>query len=122
MNFLLQGVNYQKGNSRRIIWNKKTRRPMVIKSAGALKSTNDFVYQLKEQMKGYETLTGFIRLIMIVYYPDNRHDLDDSLICDCLQKARVIENDRQIVEKILFKRFDKNNPRIKVEVLELRNE
>lgn len=95
---------------------------MVIKSAGALKSTNDFIYQLKEQMKGHETLTGIVRLTMIAYYPNNRHDLDDSLICDCLQKAGAIKNDRQIVEKILLKKFDKNNPRIKIEIVELPND
>lgn len=116
MKFTLYGVLYQKGNSRLIVRNKRTGKPMVIKSAKALKTAADFVYQLQTQMNNHKPLSGLIRLNATIFYPNNRHDLDDSLLCDILQKAEVIENDRQIIIKFLLKKIDKMSPRIEMEI------
>lgn len=113
MNLILYGTLYQKGNSRRIVFNKRTRKPMVIKSDKALSAFNSFVMQAQAQKTG-EPLKGLLSLRATIYYPDNRHDLEDSMLCDALQKAEIIENDRQIVEKILYKKFDKEKPRIEL--------
>lgn len=120
MRFILYGTSQQKGNSRQIVKNKRTGKPMVIKSNKALKATNDFISQLQTQ-KQSKIITELIRLTVFFYYPNNRHDLDDSLICDCLQKAGVIKNDRQIVEKVLVKYIDKDNPRVSLLITELQN-
>lgn len=120
MKFLLYGVSQQKGNSRQIVTNKRTGKPMVIKSSKALKAADDFISQLQVQ-KQSEALEGLIHLDIVFYYPNNRHDLDDSLICDCLQKAGIIKNDRQIVEKILIKYIDRKNPRVFIYIAELSN-
>ena len=63
-------------------------------------------------------LSGPIRLEATIYYPSRRSDLDESLIMDGLQ-GLVIENDRQIIEKIIVKRLDPANPRSIITITEL---
>ena len=91
---------------------------MVIKSDKALGAFNSFVMQAQAQKNG-EPLKGLLSLRATIYYPDNRHDLEDSMLCDALQKAGIIKNDRQIVEKILYKKFDKEKPRIELIIEEI---
>jgi Holliday junction resolvase RusA-like endonuclease len=38
---------------------------------------------------------------------------------DCLQKAEVIENDRQFIEMHFFKCWDKENPRSEIDIWSL---
>lgn len=109
----LKGKLYSKSNSRKLVTNWKTKKPMFIKSGGALKTTEDYILQAKEQYKG-EPLKGELWLYAKIYYKDRRPDLDDSLLCDILQAAGVIENDRMIFHKELHKDFDKDNPRVEV--------
>jgi len=109
---ILEGQMYSKANSRQLVFNKRTRKPMVIKNAKALKAMDDFILQMKAQWNYRDPMAGPIRLIAVIYYQSNRSDLDDSLLCDCLQKAKLILNDNQLVEKVLTKRIDPKNPRV----------
>lgn len=53
-------------------------------------------------------------LIVDVFYPNQRSDLDNSLkiILDCLQKVKAIKNDNRCTKIIINKYLDKINPRI----------
>lgn len=61
-------------------------------------------------------LEGPLRAIVTVFYPSQRQDLDCALVYDLLQKAAVITNDRQIIEKHEFRETDKVNPRVEITV------
>lgn len=113
----ISGQLPRKSNSRRFVINRRTGKPMVIKSAEALRYEADFLRQVTgPQRLG---LSGNLSLTAIIYYRSNRSDLSDELLCDLLEKAGVIENDRCIVEKRLTKRIDKDSPRVEVRIEEL---
>lgn len=57
-----------------------------------------------------------VRADIEIFYPSNLQDLDEALVFDLMQKFRVIENDRQVVQKWVQKRIDKENPRVNVKV------
>lgn len=67
----------------------------------------------------------YFKLSGSIYYPSNRSDLDNSLkiILDCLQRVtKTIKNDNKLVEITEFKRaVDKNNPRIEIKLIILKN-
>jgi Holliday junction resolvase RusA-like endonuclease len=46
------------------------------------------------------------------YYKDNRRDLDVALLQDCIQKACIINNDRQVKEIHAWRYLDKLWPRV----------
>jgi Holliday junction resolvase RusA-like endonuclease len=109
---ILLGISYQKGNTLR-----RSKHKAVYHEPKYTKSFNDMVTQAK-LLRG-KTIEGDVTMVATIYYKTRAFDLDDSMLCDVLEKAGVIKNDRQIVEKHLTKRFDKNNPRIEVEVCEI---
>lgn len=122
MYFLIEGQVVSKANSRRLVTFKG--KPRIIKSDKALKFTRDMIIQLKAQMSNRERwpLTYPIKIDVSIYYPSNRQDLDASLIMDGLQKAGVIENDRQVFELFARKKFDKDCPRAEIYVSEIESE
>ncbi|HKT99502.1 MAG TPA: hypothetical protein VJS30_23695 [Paraburkholderia sp.] len=78
-----------------------------------------------------EWLTGPVCVTMSIFYASERPDLDESVVLDVLQdqwaKARkgrprtllqegVYRNDRQIWEKHIRKRIDRQNPRAEIAV------
>lgn len=65
---------------------------------------------------GLAPITCDVILTATIWYASRRPDLSDELLCDFLQAARIIENDRQIIEKHIFKRLDKADPRVEIEV------
>ena len=52
-----------------------------------------------------------LALAVWVYQKDMRRDLDIELLCDALQHAGVIENDRQLWQKYARRFIDKEKPR-----------
>lgn len=97
-----------KANSRRLI-----RPGLVIKSDKALLWSEQALWALKKHQgafKGNQPL----KLTLIVYYENWRPDLDIELVCDVLQKAGVIDNDRNIVEKHVYRRHDRNFPKTEI--------
>lgn len=106
-----------KSNTRQLKWHRQpdgSNRPVYIKSKRALKFEKQAALQITGRHRvGFE---GPIFMTAVVYYDSRRPDLDVSLLMDILEKAGVYQNDRQIVEQHLYKRLDRNNPRVEVEV------
>ena len=61
-----------------------------------------------------DPIDGEIAMHAVIIYASQRPDLDDTLLCDTLQKAGIIVNDRQIREKHLWHAIDKERPRVHV--------
>ena len=81
---------------------------MSIKSKPAMA----FVEAASLAIPQMETLyEGLVTVTATCYYRSRRPDLDAELLMDCLQ-GRVIQNDRQIWCKHLFRGLDKDNPRV----------
>jgi len=107
---IVYGQPQRKDNSRRLIKNRSTGKPMIIKSAKALSYVESFIRQVPKPLR--VNIDTPIAVTLTMYYQSNRSDLSAELIYDCLQKAGVIKNDRQIVEAHHYKRIDKANPRV----------
>lgn len=102
------------GKNSRIITRTKAGRMMSIKSERAQGFRNDFLKQIPYWAK--KGLEGDIALTARIYYPSRRSDLDDTLLCDLIQEAGIILNDRQIKEKHLYGYVDPKNPRVEFAV------
>lgn len=108
------GKLVSKANSRRAVpgrTNTGKSFTRFIKSSDALDFEISALYQLK-RVKPLKPLSGSLRLTCSVYYPSRRSDLDVSLFMDILQKAEIIENDRQFDEILTYKFIDALNPRV----------
>lgn len=131
--FTIHGEPASKSNSRQIVMIGKgeSRRPAVIKSPKALQYAKDFQKQLPKAAR--VMFCGPVRVTMTIYYANERSDLDEQAILDCMQprflklesgkRVKVWDgvylNDRQIVERHTYKRIDKSNPRAEIEVVAL---
>jgi Holliday junction resolvase RusA-like endonuclease len=128
--FTVLGEPASKANSRKLVKNQKTGKPMFIKSQKARDYARAFKYQCPQPRV---RLTGDVRVTIIIYYASRRPDLDESVILDCMEPEKVklpngktqliggvYLNDRQVKEKHIFWALDKENPRaeIKVESME----
>ena len=94
-------------------------RSCIVKSNLMKKYERSFIKQCKKY-KGKNIITPF-KLICDVYYPDCVHDLDNSLkgILDCLQYVGAISNDNLCVTIIANRHYDRYNPRIEFELIEI---
>lgn len=131
VSFTIYDEMAQKGNSRRIVTNPTSLKPMLIKSAKARNWWHSATLQLRA-MGAMSTntptkLLGDVRMTVHAYYASARSDLDCSVLRDVLQtrytgtgKKRVpclygvIENDRQIKEEHYFHHIDAARPRAEV--------
>jgi Holliday junction resolvase RusA-like endonuclease len=104
----------RKSNSRRLVTNKSTGRAMFIKSKEALQYEKDFEQQVPRNAR--VNMEGKLALRCIIYYRSNRSDLSDELLCDMLEKAGVISNDRWIFYKEQAKVIDKVFPRVELTI------
>jgi len=109
--FTIMGEPASKSNSRRLV-RMKNGRTAVIKSQKALDYQKAFI----EQCTVLDNLLdGDLSTTITIYYATRRPDLDESLILDIMQ-GRIYENDRQIKEKHVFHRLDKEHPRAEISV------
>ena len=113
LSFEIEGTPASKGNRRRLVKIRGVSRS--VKSPEAQLYARLFTAQCPVI---HPLLSGPIRLEATIYSPSRRSDLDESLIMDGLQ-GLVIENDRQIIEKIIVKRLDPANPRSIITITEL---
>lgn len=111
----------RKSNSRRIVVNRRTGKPMLIKSKDALQYTRDFAKQVPECLKlGLGSKEIPIAVMGAIYYPWWwRGDLSGELILDCLEATGVLSDDRYVVRQTWLKRCDKERPRCDLVVEEL---
>ena len=97
-------------NQRRIVTNRRTGKPMSIKSQEAIDYETAFLLRCPQSHRiGF---SGDVSLKVRVWYPSKRNDLDIEFLKDLLQKAGIITNDRQIVHQEAWKGLDKENPRV----------
>jgi len=101
----VMGEPASKANSRKLVMFGK--RPAVIKSQKA----REYVKAFGEQVKPIKNLLeGDLAVHITIYYASRRPDLDESVILDCMQGV-IYANDRQVKEKHIFHRLDRNQPR-----------
>ena len=109
------GEPASKANSRKLVTNRQTGRPMFIKSEKA----RAYLRSLEQQVPVFRPLlSGPLAVTMTIYYATERPDLDESLILDGLQN-RVYRNDRQVREKHVFHAIDRETPRAEIEIREM---
>ena len=114
---ILQGRPITKKNSQRIALTKTGKR-FIIQSKPYLAYEKDCLKQLMAFYRG-EIITEKINLQALYYMPDRRRpDLLnlEQATADILEKARVIENDKNIVsfDGSRIAGIDKANPRVEI--------
>jgi len=117
--FIIYGNLPRKSNSRRVVKHHRTKKIMVIKSENALNYSKSFVLQMLQYK--YDLIISPVILTATIFYQSKRSDLSEELLMDLLQECKLIKNDRQIWEKHIYKKIDKENPRVEFEVT-LKNE
>ena len=86
----------------------KTRYAGIIKSDKARQFCKDFAMQAPLA----EMIFDDVMLVCKIYYYHLKNDLDEALVMDCLEKAKIIKNDRQIKAKYVEHGLDRENPRV----------
>lgn len=115
--FTILGSPQSKANSRRLVTNRRSGRPMFIRSAPALSYAKAF----QQQCPKLRTLIeGDLSFTAHIFYRSRRSDLDESLLMDLCQ-GYIYKNDRQIKQKHIYHGLDWDTPRafIKVEALRI---
>lgn len=110
--FTVRGEPASKANSRRLVTNRRTGRPMSIKSAKALGYANACAWQLP---KLDPPIADDVVLVLRMHYASRRPDMDESVLLDAMQ-GFVYVNDRQVKERHTYWALDPKNPRVEVEV------
>ena len=113
--FVIKGKPGRKSNSRQIVRNPKTDKPMVIKSSVALSYAKQFGKQVTDEMKvGVGSEKEVLAVWANMYYPSNRQDISIEMITDLMQKHGIISNDRWVKCHLLFGAIDRDNPRVHI--------
>lgn len=116
----IPGQPPRKSNSRRIVTNRRTGKPMLIKSEEALAWLEAAQYfvppDARHRVGGPDKP---LRVTCWVRYKTRRPDLSIELIKDFLEEAAVISNDRYIFEEHNYKEIDRENPGVTIEIEEL---
>jgi len=113
--FDIVGRPPRKSNQRQLVTRGRGGKPMFIKSKEAREYMENFSEKVPDEYKQeWGSLKEDLMVKIYVWYPDRRSDLSIELILDCLEKAKVIKNDRYIREQHVYGDVDKENPRISV--------
>ena len=116
----ISGQPPRKSNSRQIVTNKRTGRPMVIKSAKARQWVRDAIVQIPTSAKrGIGSQEHPLAITFWVRYASRRSDLSIELVMDMLEKAGVISNDRHVYQFCAYKEFSKDDPGVEILVEEI---
>ncbi len=124
------GIIYSKKNSKRIITNRRTKRPMIVSSERAKEMEDDMVKQFSAQHRATLPLTMPIstaygkplKITIEIWQKDRtRRDLDNQAtsILDALVAAEVIVDDSvNVVQELSVKMMgiDKDHPRAIVQI------
>lgn len=94
--------------------NKYTGRRVKTKEAKSWES--EALWMLKKIRKKFRKKE--VVVIYEYYFKDNRSDYINraKITDDIIEKAGIIDNDRQIIEGHIYKRIDKKNPRVEIEI------
>lgn len=107
----ISGQPPRKSNSREVVINRRTGKPMVIKSAGARQWVADALKHIPSSARqGVGSADAPLSITFNVFYKSRRPDLSVELILDTLQEASVISDDRHVYEIHAYKRFSIGEP------------
>lgn len=108
---IIHGVCPSKSNCYKIV--KKSGHASLAKTPKLVKYEQDFFIQCnKYRNKG---ISGHFEFYIDVYYPSQRHDLDNSLkiVLDTLQRmVKAFKNDNKCTKIVAEKYLDKDSPRV----------
>ena len=119
---VLRGPLYSLNNKRSVFYSRREGRVVNVRQTKVREMMDRMAWEAKQQMtvarrKGLRfPLTGDVRLIASIFYRTAASDLDDSMLCNVLQLAGVIESDNQIIQKVLAKHVDAKDPRAVVKI------
>lgn len=105
----------RKSNSRRIVRNRRTNAPMLIKSHDALAWSKAARLQVPAEARvGAGDRDHPLAITFWIRYASRRPDLSVELVLDLLEDAGVISNDRWVYETHAFKEIDPDHPGVEV--------
>lgn len=122
MKLIYQGVIYSKKNSKSIITNRRTGRPMIVASKKAKDMEKNMVREFSIQRGERSAINRPSSVCMKLYRKDNiKRDLDNvaTSVLDGLVRGEVIADDNYSIVKSLHIEdcgVDKNNPRVEIEI------
>ena len=122
MKLTYQGVVYSKKNSKSIITNRRTGKPMIIASKRAKDMEKNMAREFSAQRVGRSVISIPSSVYMKLYRKDNiKRDLDNvaTSVLDGLVRGSVIADDNYGIVKSLHIEdcgVDKNNPRVEIEI------
>lgn len=122
MKLTYQGVVYSKKNSKSIITNRRTGKPMIIASKRAKDMEKNMASEFSTQRGEHSTINRPSSVCMKLYHKDNiKRDLDNvaTSVLDGLVRGNVIDDDNYDIVKSLHIEdcgVDKNNPRVEIEI------
>jgi len=119
--FTIPGQPGRKSNSRQIVINQKTGKPMVIKSKSSIAYAEYFLINVPaEARQNWGSLEDHLAIRLVIYYASMRPDVSDELIKDLLEKSGVVKNDRYIRAGLVFGLIDKEKPRTELRIYRVR--
>lgn len=122
MKLTYQGVIYSKKNSKSIIKNRRTGKPMIVASKKAKDMEKNMASVFSTQRGEHEPINRPSSVYMRLYRKDNiKRDLDNvaTSVLDGLVRGEVIADDNYSIVKSLHIEdcgIDKNNPRVEIEI------
>lgn len=81
------------------------------------KEAKQYQLEVDVELAFVEPVVGPVKLEIWCYFQNSRSDIDGRLksLLDVLQ-GNLYENDNQILDLVVHKRIDKENPRVEVQV------
>ena len=118
--FWIEGQPPRKSNSRQIVTNRRTGKPMIMKSPAAQAWVKDAFRQIsgKHKLK-LGSRERPVSVTCFVLYRDRRPDLSVELILDVLEEAEVLSNDRHVYVSVGYKLFSKKRQGVLILVTEV---
>ena len=109
--FEIIGQPFRKSNQRQIKWVYRrkndpkrythgAKRPIVTKSEGAIAWVKEAISQVPNEIKlKLGTLKDPLGVVFFITYRSEKSDLSSELICDMMQAAGIVKDDRYLREK-----------------------
>lgn len=127
MMITIYGELYSSKNSKQIVWNKKTKKPFLTKSANSLKSEKDLLIQLQSAKLEWLSMVGKnpsypLAVSFKIYRRTNsRFDYTNiiQLLLDCMVKCGYFPDDdaKHLIPVFAPFEVDKANPRVEIRLV-----